>query len=334
MKYQLESSFPTSLGFENVSIKQQKNICKSRLDVDTSSEIIKGVFRTIPMIASNMSTVTNADFCIKLYQAGALGILHRAFRNDNNYISEVKKIGNKCKWVAASIGVGDAQYTLAEKLIDNGCNIITIDIAHGYSDEVIDLGKRLKTNYPSVKLILGNTTNIDMLYEVLDIADALKVGIAQGFACETKNTAGCTEKQFSAVYKFKEASKALKIPIISDGAIREGSDLVKAIAAGANSVMAGSIFAACPESAGEQVLLKDGMRKIYAGMASEYVQDEWKDGLKEGTCAEGGVRYLEMNSGLDLMLTHYIGSLKSGITYSGAKDIISFQEGVQFIKLS
>ena len=109
------------------------------------------------------------------------------------------------------------------------------------------MGKGLKKLYPHIKMVLGNTTNVDMLEEVADFCDALKVGIAQGFACETKNTAGALEKQFSAVLKFKQRSKELGIPIISDGGIREGADVVKSIAAGANSVMMGKIFAAWPK---------------------------------------------------------------------------------------
>ena len=173
-----------------------------------------------------------------------------------------------------------------------------------------------------------------MMHEVNDFADAVKVGIAQGFACETKNTAGCTEKQFSAVLKFKELSKSLGLPIISDGGIREPADFTKAIAAGANSVMAGSIFAACPESAGEIHYFGDVPKKLYAGMASEHVQTIWKGGLKEGTCSEGGVRYLNIGSSLEDLMKRYQGALRSGITYSGADDVKSLQEKVEFIQIS
>lgn len=328
-----ENLFPISLGFENIAIKQKKNICKSRLDTNIQSEILRNVFRPIPLIAANMSTVINKDFYIKLYKAGAFGILHRAWKNEEDYLLEIKEISKECEWVAASIGIGTNQYELAKKLINNGSNIILIDIAHGYSDEVIDLGKKLKSIFPLIKLILGNTTNIEMIKEVSDFADGLKIGIAQGQACETKNTAGCTEKQFSAVLKFKELTKSLGLPIISDGGIRESADFVKAVGAGANSIMAGSIFAACPESAGELINIEGINKKLYAGMASEYVQKEWKGGLKQGTCAEGGVKYLDINQGLDQLLQHYCGSLRSGITYAGGKDIKSFQDNVEFIRL-
>jgi len=257
-----------SLGFEDVAIKQKKNKCKSRLDVDVESEVIKGVFRPIPMIASNMSTVCNSDFCILLHKLGALGVMHRAAPEEILF-DEVEKIAKEVPDVAASIGVGESQIELAKQLIIRGCNIIFIDIAHGYSDEVINTGRLVKDLYPDVKVVVGNTTNIGLMQESMEFADAIKVGIAQGAACETKNTAGCTEKQFSAVLKFKQISKELGIPVISDGGIKEGADMVKALGAGANSIMAGSIFARCPESAAPVVShpTKGHPVKLYAGMA-------------------------------------------------------------------
>lgn len=330
---QLEiSCIDESLGFENITIKQRKNICDSRLDVNIESEIIRGIKKKIPMIASNMSTVTNSKFCILLDKLGAMGILHRA-NTEEFIINEVKIMALECEHVAASIGIGNNQFELAKKLIKNGCNIITIDIAHGYSDAVLKLGRKIKKYESNCKVIIGNTTNTDIINESYDFVDAIKVGIASGLACETKNTAGCFEKQFSAVLKFKHIASNFGIPIISDGGIREPADFTKAIAAGANSIMAGSIFAACPESAADQVLFNGENKKIYAGMASEYVQEKWKGGLKTGTCAEGGIRMLDLGISAEKLLERYSGALKSGITYSGANDIISFQNNVKFIKI-
>jgi IMP dehydrogenase/GMP reductase len=317
-----------SLPFSAVSIKQKPNACLSRSDADTHSEVIKGVKLKIPLIASNMSTVTNSSFCNMLYDLGALGVIHRAMPEEL-ILEEVRKVSAHCDWTAASIGTGPAQFDLCKKLVKNGANIIFIDIAHGYSQPVIDLGKKIKKEFPTVKLVLGNTTNKDMLYEVYQFADALKVGIGSGLACTTKDTASCFEQQFSAVHKFKEDSVKFELPIISDGGIRRHSDFTKAIAAGASSVMAGSIFAACPESAAEL----SNNKKLYAGMASEYVQKKWRGGLKKGTCAEGKVVMLDVGPPLSEMLTQYEGALRSGITYTGASNVKQLQEMVEFIKV-
>lgn len=325
------NTIPISYGFDSIAISQKKNILRSRLDADVSAEVIKGIVLKIPMMAANMSTVVNSSFCIALNDLGALGVMHRA--NEERIIaSEVRIISDKCKNVAASIGIADDQYDFCSLLVDSGANIIFIDVAHGYSDYVLDFGRKIKHEF-GVKVVIGNTTNIEMFKEASDFADAIKVGIAQGYACETKNTAGCTEKQFSAVLKFKELSKKYGIPIISDGGIREPADFTKAIGAGANSVMAGKIFAECQESASEIVKVNDLDKKLYAGMASEYVQTSWKGGVKEGTCTEGGIRYLDIGLSVAKLIERYSGALRSGISYSGASDILSFQNNVEFIRL-
>lgn len=325
--------FEESLGFENIAIKQKKQICHSRLDVCLSSQVIRGVSLSIPLIAANMSTVVDADFIIKLNKLGAMGVMHRACSNEE-IISSIKKISERCRWTAGSIGILDKDFDLAKEMIRNGCNIIFIDVAHGYSDRVFEMAKRIKNFDPATKVVLGNTTNVEMLRECHEFCDALKVGIAQGFACETKNTAGCTEKQFSAVLKFKELSKEYGIPIISDGGIREPADFVKAIGAGASSVMAGKIFAECPESAADLGTDENNKPiKIYAGMASGFVQEQWKGLVKEGTCTEGGVRYLPLGEPVEKMLERYSGALRSGITYAGAQNIYDYQRNVEFIRV-
>lgn len=324
--YLNNNEFEISLGFEDVAIKQKKNVLSSRLNADTSAEFVRGIDLKIPLLASNMDTVTNADFCIQLSKLGALGIMHRV----GNIIPEIRKISENCEVTAASIGINDE--VLLKQLVNAGANVIFIDIAHGYSDSLINYGRKIKKEYKHIKLVLGNTTNIDMLHEVDDFADGVKVGIAQGFACETKNTAGCTEKQFSAILKFKEISKKLGLPIISDGGIREPADFTKSMAAGANSAMAGMIFARCPESAAPLIELDGKKKKVYQGMASRAVQDRWRGGLKDGTCPEGATRYLDLGESISDLLERYSGALRSGITYAGATGIKSLQEKAEFVR--
>lgn len=319
-------NIPLSFGFEQIAIKQKKGLLKSRLDANLKSEIFRGVFISSPIMASNMDTVCNADFCIKLNNLGALGIMHRV----GDQAAEIKKIANSgCKIVAASIGLDD-EYI--DELVSSGANALFLDIAHGYTEYAIEYGKNVKQRHPDVKLIMGNTTNPEMLREVSDFADAVKVGIAQGFACETKNTAGCTEKQFSAIYQCKELSKSLGLPMISDGGIREPADYVKSIAAGANSAMAGMIFARCPESAARIEYKDSGAKKVYEGMSSRKVQQRW-NGIKSGTCPEGTIRYLDIGEPADALLQRYMGALRSGISYAGGIDISSFQNIVEFVRI-
>lgn len=324
-------TIPESLGFSDIGILQAKNICKSRLDTDISSEVFRGVVRPIPMMASNMLSVANAEFCIRLYELGALGVMHRAALDDK-LVPEVAKIAAKCEVVCASVGIDDTQFFLAKRLVNAGANVIFIDVAHGYSDIVIELSRKIKKEL-GVCVVPGNTINVDMLEEVADFADALKIGIGGGLSCETKNTAACHEKQFTAVLKFSKRAKELGVPIISDGGIREPADLTKAIAAGANSVMAGGIFARCPESAAETVEVAGCRKKVYAGMASRHVQNAWKNGVKKGTCPEGKISYLDIGEPVENLLERYTGALRSGITYAGARDVPGFQNLVKFVRV-
>jgi len=323
------STLEISLGFEDIALKQNKLKVISRSDILCHSEIIKGVFRPIPLIAANMSTVTNSDFCIKLWNLGAMGVLHRA--SDDQFIfNEVKKISNKCDFTAASTGL---DFLFAKKLINSGANIIFIDVAHGFSNEVFKLAKKIKEFNYRCKVVIGNTINTEILIEkdVINYVDAIKVGIAQGFVCETKNSAGCTEKQFSAVYKFKNKARNW-MPIISDGGIREPADFVKAMGAGASSVMAGKIFAECPESSAPETIINGISKKLYAGMASRYVQEKWHGKVKND-CPEGTVKYLDIGEPAENLLKRYSGALRSGISYSGSSNIKEFQEKVEFVRI-
>jgi IMP dehydrogenase/GMP reductase len=324
---------PRSLSFSDVALKQGENLSSSRLDTDIRSEFARGLYLDIPLIAANMSSVVNADFCIQLRKLGALGIMHRAYASEADYIEQVKKIAKESDIVAASVGVGLSQIGLAAMLVSAGANVIVIDIAQGYSKAVIETGREIKKKNPHIKLVVGNTINTQLMYEVDDFADAVKVGIAQGSACLTKNTAGCTKKQWTAVNEFKEVSKKLGLPIISDGSIKEAGDFTKSIAAGANSAMAGSIFARCPESAAELVDVDGTPKKVYFGMASRMAQDKWRGGLKPGTCPEGQTLYLSLGESVANLLERYSGALRSGLTYVGSRNINEFQERATFERL-
>src|SRR3990167_8034176 len=205
-----------TLTLQQVTILPQKTICKSRLDVDIRSEVIRGVYLDNPFISANMSTVTDGTFAYCLDKLGALGIIHRAAK-DTHLIEAAQWLSKNCKNVAMSIGTSPDQLHLAKDLIRAGATIITIDVANGYSDHAIRLAKCIKEFSPSTKIIIGNTTDPGILSEVGDYADAIKVGIASGRACETAVATGVHHPQFSAVEGFRGIAKAYGMPIISDG---------------------------------------------------------------------------------------------------------------------
>jgi IMP dehydrogenase len=324
--------FPLSLGFEDVAIKQGFNTLNSRSDVDISSEVIRGIKVKVPLIASNMPTVINKEFYLKLVSLGALGVMHR-FDKEQKILEDVRWLRDRCDIVAASIGVSDGAVHFAELLVNHGANILVCDVAHGYSKNVLELLEILRERYPKIKLVAGNTTNINMLSAVDELCDAVKIGIANGSACETKDTAGCFTKSFSSIYDLREEAFRLGMPLIGDGGVSVPSDFTKAIAAGASSIMAGKIFARCPESAAKTEYIDDIPKKVYAGNASRLVQESFF-GKIHNNCPEGKTVYLDVGEPVEALINRYSGALRSGITYAGGKDIKSFQKCVEFVRLT
>jgi IMP dehydrogenase/GMP reductase len=333
-----------SLNFDNVAILQKECVVNSRSEVVIESEIIEGVVRPIPLIAANMSTVVNADFINKLWDLGAFGIMHRAGTKEE-ILGEVRKIKDHgCEWVGASVGVGSDQFHFAIDLVKNGANIINIDVAHGFSKRVIELAGLIKSWFQksNIKVIVGNTINKDINRLIIEqearlchkVVDGLKIGIGGGLGCSTAITAGCTKNQWSAVYDFRSSANTLKCypSLISDGNTRKPSDFVKAIGAGASCVMAGSIFARCPESAAPTIEVNGIMKKVYQGMASTAVQEKWR-GKVNNNCAEGKTVLLDLGEPLEALLNRYAGALRSGISYAGFKHIDNFKQNCEFIRI-
>lgn len=350
---------PKGLEFSEVGIKQERSEISSRLDTDVKSEVFRGFYLEYPMLASNMMAVTNAEFCVLLRKLGALGVLHRGFPNEELYLSEVRKISSVpgVSDVAVSVGAGGSQVELAAKLVLCGATVIFVDVAHGYSKNAIWTGRQIKKNHHNIKLVIGNTINPNLMYEVNDFADAVKVSIGNGSSCETRFTAGCYTPPFTVLQEFKDISKKLGLPIIQDGGISNASDFVKAIGAGANSVMMGRNFAMCPESAARAINWENcddpaaplpleiendselkkmwfgaGLKE-YFGMASRTAQDRWRGGLKEGTCSEGKRVLLAMGEPAAKLIERYSGALRSGMTYVGAQTVSEFQEKVKFVRI-
>jgi len=324
-----------SLGFQDIAILQRKCIVNSRSEINIESEIIKGVIRPIPIIASNMSTVVNADFINKLWDIGAFGVMHRA-GTDKYIFEEIIKVKNHgCKWIGASIGISENQFSFAQKLISLGVNVINIDVAHGWCDRVLNLCYQIKGQYDNIKVIIGNVVNPGILDDIEKASkniwpDAIKVGIGGGLGCSTALTAGCTKNQWSAIFDFK--NQGMNIPLISDGNIKEPSDFVKAIGAGASSAMCGSVFARCPESAAEIVEINGVEKKIYQGMSSKAVQEKYR-GKVHNDCPEGRTVLLPIGEPLEALLKRYAGALRSGISYSGFNNINDFKQNCEFIRI-
>ncbi|CCG52742.1 IMP dehydrogenase [Flavobacterium indicum GPTSA100-9 = DSM 17447] len=245
--------------------------------------------------------------------------------------------------VAAAIGVTADAIQRAEALVNAGVDAVIIDTAHGHTKGVVDVLKQVKSNFPQIDVVVGNIATPEAaLYLVENGADAVKVGIGPGSICTTRVVAGVGFPQFSAVLEVAAALQGTGIPVIADGGVRYTGDIPKALAAGAYSVMLGSMLAGTKESPGETIIFEGRKFKSYRGMGSveamkegskdRYFQDV-EDDVKK-LVPEGIVGRVPYKGELNESMQQFIGGLRAGMGYCGAKDIPTLQATGRFVRIT
>ena len=245
--------------------------------------------------------------------------------------------------VAAAVGVTPDVLIRVTALIDAGVDAVVVDTAHGHTKGVVDTLKVIKSKYPDIDVVVGNiATAAAAKYLVEAGADGLKVGIGPGSICTTRVVAGVGVPQFTAVMTVAEAVKGSGVPVIADGGIRYTGDIVKAISAGADSVMLGSLLAGTEESPGETIIYEGRKFKTYRGMGSidamkagsndRYFQDIEDDVQK--LVPEGIVGRVDYKGTLAEVMYQFVGGLRAGMGYCGATDITSLQEKSKFVRIT
>jgi len=244
--------------------------------------------------------------------------------------------------VAAAVGIARDTIDRIDELVAAQVDAIVIDTAHGHSMYVLDMLRQAKNKYPEIDFVAGNIATAEAASDlVLAGADAVKVGIGPGSICTTRIIAGVGIPQLSAIYNVSKAIKKSDVPVIADGGIRYSGDIVKALAAGAHSIMAGSLFAGVDESPGDTILFQGRKFKTYRGMGSveamqtgskdRYFQD-MEDDIKK-LVPEGIVGRVPYKGSLDEVLHQLIGGVRSGMGYCGAKNIEMLQHA-KFIRIT
>ena len=222
----------------------------------------------IPFLSSAMDTVTEFTMAIAMAQKGGLGIIHRNLSIDEQS-REIKKVKKKNLLVGAAVGTSNEDLIRTKSIIDAGVDLIVIDTAHGHSEKVIEILAKIKKINSKVPICVGNIASGEAALKLYNEgADILKVGIGPGSICTTRMIAGIGVPQITAVLEVKKSMKNKKIKIISDGGIKFSGDIVKGIAAGADVIMMGSIFAGTEESPGKKFKYKNEFYKPYRGMGS------------------------------------------------------------------
>ena len=309
-------------------------------DTNITVNLTKNIKLNTPFLSSAMDTVTESMMAIAIAKSGGIGIIHRNL-NIKKQSKEVRKVKKKNLLVGAAIGTNTEDIVRAKSLVDSGVDLIVIDTAHGHSKKVLNILKNVKKN--KIPICVGNIATAEAAKKLYNSgADIIKVGIGPGSICTTRMVAGIGVPQITAIMEVHKALKGKKVKIISDGGIKFSGDIAKAIAAGADAIMMGSIFAGTFESPGKKFKIKNKFYKQYRGMGSigamsagssnRYFQKNYKD--KSKFVPEGVDGRVEYKGNVSKIIYQLKGGLRSSMGYIGAKNLNEIKKNAKFIKIT
>ena len=334
-------SIKDSLTFDDVSlIPRHSSIVPN--ETITSVELFKQLKLKIPLISSAMDTVTESKMAIAIGKLGGIGVIHRNLTIEKQ-VQEVKKVKKQKLLVGAAIGVNKNDLDRAKKLSEAKVDLLVIDTAHGHTNKVLKTIKKIKKTIKKIPLCAGNIATGKAAKFLADSGvDIVKVGIGPGSICTTRLVAGVGVPQLSAVIEVKNALRNRKTKIISDGGIKFSGDLAKAIGAGADAVMIGSLFSGTLESPGKILKRKGKLYKSFRGMGSagamavgsadRYYQKKFKNLSK--FVPEGVEGIVKFKGPVNKIIYNLIGGLRSSMGYLGAKTLRDLQKKGEFVKIT
>ncbi len=319
------------LTFDDLLIVPNKSNVRSRRTPELSTNITKKIKIDIPLVSSNMDTITESAMAIAMKKTGGAGILHR-FVTIQDQVKQVEEVRNaNCGPVMASIGVNGDEKERADALVRAGVEVLTVDIAHGHSIHMIETVKWIKDKFPHIEVIAGNIATPEATEDLIEAgADAIKVGIGPGSMCTTRVITGCGVPQITAIALCALAAEKSGVPIIADGGIKSSGDIVKALAAGAQAVMLGSMLSGTLETPGE---VRAGLKQ-YRGMASRSAQTSWRGGVPEGMAPEGEATAVAVKGHVRDVVLEICGGIRSGMSYVNASTIQEIRDTASFIEMS
>ncbi len=320
-----------ALSYDDVLLMPKFSEIKSRSEVILDSELGINLKFSTPIIASPMDTVSGLEMALKLSKLGGVAIIHR-YNNIDEQAAIVRQVKNAGERVGAAIGSSGDYIDRVTALYNAGVNFICIDVAHGHHKMVYNAIHSIRDHYgPGLHIMAGNVAT-DEAFEALQAwgANSIRVGIGGGSICSTRIQTGHGVPNITAIMEC--ANVATTATLIADGGIKNAGDIVKALAAGADFVMLGSLLAGTDEAPGE--LIDTDMhgvvpKKVYRGMASREAQQDWRG---KSSAPEGITTTIPYKGPVELIFNDLIGNIKSGLSYSGAINVRGLQARAEFIK--
>jgi IMP dehydrogenase len=312
-------------------------------EVDTSIKLSSNLKLKIPLLSSAMDTITESTMAIAMAKAGGIGVIHRNL-DIKKQIEEIKKVKRLRLLVGAAVGAGPLELKRAEAILKEKVDLIVVDTAHGHSKKVAEIIKAIKKRKTNkITLCAGNIATAEAAKFLIKLGvDIVKVGIGPGSICTTRLVAGIGVPQLSAILAVKEGTKNQKIKIISDGGIKYSGDIAKALSAGADAVMIGSLFAGSTETPGKLIKKNGKLFKSFRGMGSvgamnkgsadRYFQTKQKDISKY--VPEGVEGFAKYKGDVKNIIYKLIGGLKSSMGYLGTKKVQNLKIKPNFLKIT
>ena len=310
---------------------------------NTSIKLSKYLSLKIPIMSSAMDTVTEAKMAIAVGEKGGIGVIHRNL-SVKKQIQEIRKTKSKSLLVGAAVGANSDEHKRAEQILKENLDLIVVDTAHAHSKKVSNIIKKIiKIKPKKTALCAGNIATKEAAKFLIKLGvDIIKVGIGPGSICTTRLVAGIGVPQLSAILNVRKGLKNSRVSIIADGGIKFSGDIAKALAAGADAVMVGSLFAGTDQAPGKIIKKNGKYFKSFRGMGSigamnkgsadRYFQTKQKNASKyvpEGV--EGFVKY---KGKVDKIIYQLVGGLKSSMGYLGSKNIVDLRKKPKFYKIT